>query len=158
MPCGFCGRSGIAACSEVFLTKTKQAFSNCHHFVSFRYQSSAKFSENTPCMNVPIKCTIPGAGCNAIVPASTKAIWKYNMPEHIRTCHPEYTIENPDSVPLPLQMLHDMEITREEESFLKISEGKIPYKRHISLPPPDKSSKKSSKTKRHSRKSTIRTT
>ncbi|RDB24483.1 hypothetical protein Hypma_008516 [Hypsizygus marmoreus] len=62
MPCGFCGRSGIAACSEIYLSKGKapQAQGNCEHAHRFNYAPSLKSTASTPCTNVPILCLIPG--------------------------------------------------------------------------------------------------
>ncbi|EMD31047.1 hypothetical protein CERSUDRAFT_36896, partial [Gelatoporia subvermispora B] len=60
MPCGFCGRSGITTCSEVFLTKGSkpQAFSRCRHYNKFHYKPALRSTVTSRSTNVPILCAI----------------------------------------------------------------------------------------------------
>ncbi|KII88930.1 hypothetical protein PLICRDRAFT_29388 [Plicaturopsis crispa FD-325 SS-3] len=130
MPCGFCGRAGIISCSEVYLTKGKhpQAHSNCIHFRKFNYGPSLVSNHSSPCTNVPIACTFPG--CQA--PVGSKyltAVWKYNMPEHIRSSHPGHSFDGIESgAPIPNDLARAMLITREEEEWMKIPASNIPRK------------------------------
>ncbi|KLO14230.1 hypothetical protein SCHPADRAFT_794213, partial [Schizopora paradoxa] len=128
MPCGFCGRSGVAACNEVFLTKGRspQAKSGCQYAYQFKYQPSLKPSKTSPCTNVPILCRIPG--CTGTVGEKLTAVWKYNMAEHIRLFHPGYTSSYNDigMAPLPPGMMEEMYVSVEEEIFMKIPNEKIP--------------------------------
>ncbi|GLB43863.1 hypothetical protein LshimejAT787_1500470 [Lyophyllum shimeji] len=127
MPCGFCGRSGNPACDQVFLSKGKspQATSGCRLASKFHYQPSLKSTGSTPCTNVPILCSI--AGCTGAVGTQQTAIWKYNMPEHIRTVHPGYAWNAlGGDAPLPASLAHAMHITPEEEAILGIPKENIP--------------------------------
>jgi hypothetical protein len=130
MPCGFCGRSGISSCGEVYLTKGShpQAQSNCRHANKFHYAPSLKSTNSTPSTNVPILCEIPG--CTGQVGQKWTAIWKYNMEEHIRSEHPDYSdLDNLEhGAPLPSTLIKSMLITREEEERLGIPREKIPPK------------------------------
>ncbi len=128
-PCGFCGRSGLEACSQLFLTKSSQAHSECRHAHKFHYKPALYPTASTPSTNVPIICTIPG--CTTAIRYSnglTGAIWKYNMPDHIRTAHPEYSIDGIDDAkaPLPPELAQAIAISRDEEVRIGIPEEKIP--------------------------------
>ncbi|KIJ60255.1 hypothetical protein HYDPIDRAFT_32370 [Hydnomerulius pinastri MD-312] len=132
LPCGFCGRSGIQTCAEVYLMKQKapQARSNCRHQHKFNYAPSLVSNVSTPCTNVPIECLIPG--CRAEVGSNITAVWKYNMPEHIWLCHPGYSSDGiEDGVPVPAAMARAMLITHEEEEMIGIPSDKIPPKDHL---------------------------
>lgn len=128
MPCGFCGRSGVAACKEVYLTKGKspQARSSCQYTYQFKYQPSLTPSKTSPCTNIPILCRIPG--CTGTVGDKLTAVWKYNMAEHIKLYHPGYvsSFDDVGLAPLPQGMLEDMHISVEEETMMKIPHEKIP--------------------------------
>lgn len=129
MPCGFCGRSGIAGCSEIFMTKGKspQAESNCQHAHKFQYQPSLKSTSSTPSTNIPILCSIPG--CTRTIGSKRTAVWKYNMPEHIRTAHPGYSSNGiEDGVSLPPDLARAMFISPEEEHRIGIPKENIPPK------------------------------
>ncbi|KAH7925284.1 hypothetical protein BV22DRAFT_1011487, partial [Leucogyrophana mollusca] len=128
-PCGFCGRSGISSCNEVFLTSgsSPQAQTNCAYASKFHYAPSLKSTSTSPCTNVPIRCQIPG--CSALVDKRHTAIWKYNMPAHILAAHKDYS---PDGIlpgmPIPSEMTTSMLITSEEEQWLRIPKENIPPK------------------------------
>ncbi|KAG2339230.1 hypothetical protein BDR05DRAFT_892041, partial [Suillus weaverae] len=59
-PCGFCGSSGNADCAvKLKMTaQTKQLETKCAHQDSFKYGNVDKGSENCPCRNIPIICTL----------------------------------------------------------------------------------------------------
>ncbi|GJF00660.1 hypothetical protein PsYK624_169560 [Phanerochaete sordida] len=55
------------------------------------------------------------------------AFWKYNMPEHIRTCHKGYSADGVEpGASLLDQLLIDMEIKVLEEQLMKIPKDRIP--------------------------------
>ncbi|KAH9945198.1 uncharacterized protein BXZ73DRAFT_38004, partial [Epithele typhae] len=125
-PCGFCGRSGIKTCTEVWLTKglKPQARSECVHAVNYFYKPSLHSTLSTPCTNTPILCPVPG--CSARHGDRFPAIWRYNLGLHVRECHPEYS---PDGVSpgiileaLTLRVLLSMQ----EEQRMGIPESSIP--------------------------------
>ncbi|KAL0961307.1 hypothetical protein HGRIS_006266 [Hohenbuehelia grisea] len=135
MPCGFCGRSGAPGCSEVYLTKgnSPQAQGNCAHAHKFQYQPALKVTSSTPSTNVPILCTIQG--CTGFVGSLRTAVWKYNMPEHIRICHPQYSPDGlTDGAPLPADLASRMLITYQEELLVGIPEDKIPLQSAATAP------------------------
>ncbi|EIW53975.1 uncharacterized protein TRAVEDRAFT_132679 [Trametes versicolor FP-101664 SS1] len=127
MPCGFCGRSGISMCSQLYLTagRSPQPRSDCPHFYAFQYKSSLKSTQTMPCTNTPILCPVPG--CTQSTPDKLfTAVWKYNMPQHVRMQHPGYSIDGFEEGTLLPQLLCVMDITHEEEKALGIPEGVIP--------------------------------
>ncbi|KAI0067932.1 hypothetical protein BV25DRAFT_1911795 [Artomyces pyxidatus] len=133
-PCGFCGRSGLRGCDEVFLTKgnNPQALSHCPHFEKFQYRRAQQSSDTSPSTNVPILCSIPG--CTGTVGQHLTAVWKYNMPEHIRVAHPGHSVGGyEDGAPLPDDLVRNMFIALDEERRIKIPDAKIPFK---SIPAP----------------------
>ncbi|KAH9937098.1 uncharacterized protein B0H18DRAFT_867680 [Fomitopsis serialis] len=134
LPCGFCGRPE-RLCTAPTMTKgtsrsTPQARSECPYYRLFFYQPSLKPSPATPCTNVPIICMVPG--CKAAKDGNWTAVWKYNMVEHLRQCHPSYGLESTPRldglIPLPPAMQHEMHISDEEERALRIPAELIPYK------------------------------
>ncbi|KAI0355712.1 hypothetical protein OH77DRAFT_1402493, partial [Trametes cingulata] len=130
MPCGFCGRSGISACAQLYLTTSKapQARSDCPHFYAFQYKNSLKSTLTMPCTNTPVVC--PVLGCAQHTGKLVSAVWKYNMPQHVRTCHPGYSLDGfEDGTVLP-DLLRVMDISRDEEKALGIPEQLIPTLRY----------------------------
>ncbi|OBZ66985.1 hypothetical protein A0H81_12994 [Grifola frondosa] len=128
MPCGFCGRSGITSCQQIFVTKGKnlQATTNCSHFRAFQYGPSLQSTDSTASTNIPMLC--PFAGCTqAFPPNLLTAVWKYNMPEHIRLKHSDYLLDG-TGPPLPDGLKASIFISHEEGRQLKIPEQKIPPK------------------------------
>lgn len=137
-PCGCCGRSGVPSCNEVFLSKGKspQASSGCQYFRKFQYKAALTPTTSTWCTNVPILCTIPG--CTATVGNLFKAVWKYNMPEHIRQCHPGFSTTGIDALggaPLPPDLIQSMAISDLEEERTGIPRARIPLKPALPNPP-----------------------
>ncbi|KAH8071053.1 hypothetical protein BXZ70DRAFT_864406, partial [Cristinia sonorae] len=129
MPCGICGRSGIAACTEVFLTKGKspQAVSRCQYFHKYHYKPSLESTATGPTgsTNTPIQCQIPN--CTAVTPdRMITAHWKFNMPEHIRRQHPGYSLDGITGAPVTAAFARSMHITAIEEERLGIPAEKIP--------------------------------
>ncbi len=128
MPCGFCGLSNIADCQQLYITKHGhgQAKSNCAHAHEFQYKASLTSTLSTPCTNTPIVCPIKG--CAGEVGSNKTAIWKYNMPEHIRVHHPGYSCDGIEDGLPDDRLLSTIFITDEEESRLGIPKDKIPPK------------------------------
>ena len=61
--------------------------SNCPGAHKFSYAAAQKGSQNTPCTNVPLECTLcPRNQSSNKLPV----IWKYNMRAHIKISHPEH--------------------------------------------------------------------
>ena len=86
--CGLCFRpsplcifylrkgKGAGASQQVDMRKSR-----CPNLIKgFSYQSAAMESTSSPCTNVPLICPL--------CPATSGAIWKYNMPAHLRNSHP----------------------------------------------------------------------
>ncbi|KAI0686301.1 hypothetical protein C8T65DRAFT_591318 [Cerioporus squamosus] len=121
MPCGFCGRSGITSCQQLFLTsgKNPQAKSGCLYAHTFQYRPSlvSKLG-GMVCTNTPILCSIPG--CTRCTGNYLSAIWKYNMEEHLRLEHPGYSWDGFHPGTIVPDLLSAMHITREEEEAMKI--------------------------------------
>lgn len=122
MPCGFCGRSGIRECSELYLTigKHKQIRAECRHAHEFKYGSSLTSTPSTASTNTPILCPIEP--CNAVINGKwQRAVWKYNLPRHIQSCHPGYSWDGLEpGAPLPATLATDMVITTDEEVRLGV--------------------------------------
>ena len=136
-PCGFCGRPE-RVCAGPTLTKgSPQARSECPYYRLFFYQPSLKPSATTPSTNVPILCRIPE--CKVEKNGNWSAVWKYNMPEHLRIAHPAYSRDGTGIdglIPLPPLMIHEMHISDEEEHALGIPLTHIPHKASLPELPP----------------------
>lgn len=122
----------MLACTELYLTKPRknenpQVKSSCPYAHKLKYGSSLVPNKKNLCTNIPILCTIPG--CTGTVGNLRKAIWKYNMEEHIHTVHPGYPLDSTDlGVPIPDDLAHAMFITHDEEAWMGIPPEKIPSK------------------------------
>ncbi|KAI0282409.1 hypothetical protein BC826DRAFT_874317, partial [Russula brevipes] len=53
--------------------------STCPNLVRFNYKNASESSENSPCSNVPIICSL--------CPAGSPAVWTYNLEAHFRGRH-----------------------------------------------------------------------
>lgn len=127
MPCGFCGRSGIATCAELYLTTSKkspQTVSSCEFAHKFHYKPALESTDTGPSTNVGIKCTIPG--CAVVIGKKVTAIWKYNMEEHIHERHPDYALDGLTGAPIPADLALAMQIRPEEERRIGIPAHLIP--------------------------------
>ncbi|KAG1905535.1 uncharacterized protein F5891DRAFT_906066, partial [Suillus fuscotomentosus] len=81
-----------------------------NHFI-FKYKFADKGSKNTPCRNVPIRCTLchpvlppePRKSTCKIISTFVNAVWRYNMAEHVLSQHEEYSMpgHREAGVPLP---------------------------------------------------------
>lgn len=88
-PCGFCGRLQTAGTCKISLSKKGKTYhhtcTGCTRSHAFSYGQAARYTKATPSSNVPVECELcdklPGSRCHP-------AIWRYNMPRHIRTTHP----------------------------------------------------------------------
>ncbi|KAI1784985.1 hypothetical protein LXA43DRAFT_900727, partial [Ganoderma leucocontextum] len=129
-PCGFCGRSGLQGCQQLFLTKTSQARSECRHFHKFHYRPAKVSTETTPCTNIPIMCTVPGCKSAMRQGDLFGAIWKYNMEEHIKNDHSGYSTTGVEDhlLPIPADLAREMYISDSEERLMGISDSLIPHK------------------------------
>ncbi|KAJ7753964.1 hypothetical protein DFH07DRAFT_689764, partial [Mycena maculata] len=123
LPCGFCGHSGHAEC-QVFMkpsSKKNEFQTKCQHQVTFQFKTANKSTAKGACRNVPMICGLcPTAQRkNDFIPA----VWRYNMPEHLRTHHSEYASpQNPEGLALPFVVWQSMEISMEEELGLGVHE------------------------------------
>jgi hypothetical protein len=92
-PCGFCLAPG-SLCSvqlkkgqgrkvgmQIDLQNTRCQHSNQ---VKLSLTSFAKSTNASPCTNVPISCPL--------CPASSEAVWKYNLEAHLKAVHPTASI------------------------------------------------------------------
>ncbi|KAH9940250.1 hypothetical protein B0H21DRAFT_872024, partial [Amylocystis lapponica] len=130
MPCGFCGLSGNPECHVELIypgaKKAVQVHCECPYACKVTYGRATKGTKTTPCRNIPILCTL----CPHMSTRTTgtfPAVWRYNMPEHIRLKHSEYASpSSPGGLPLPRQLWDDMEITRNEELKLGVPCTNIP--------------------------------
>ncbi len=116
-------------CSQLYLTaqagRSPQARSECPYYCAFQYKSSLNSTHTMPCTNTPVLFPVPG--CTQSLPGKLlTAIWKYNMPQHICMHHPGYSVNGFEDGTLLPDLLHVMDISREEEKALGIPEGAIP--------------------------------
>ncbi|KAK7016105.1 hypothetical protein R3P38DRAFT_3569764 [Favolaschia claudopus] len=127
MPCGYCGRSGRPECHISMKLDSKKNEINCKCTYRANFQFKTADEGRTPgsCRNVPILCGLcpPPARKTDWVPA----VWRYNMPEHLRTQHSEYASpQQPEGIPLPYNIWESMKISREEELGMGIKGDLIP--------------------------------
>ncbi|KAG1782210.1 hypothetical protein EV702DRAFT_1240022 [Suillus placidus] len=96
-----------------------------NHFI-FKYKFADKGSKNTPCRNVPIRCTLchpvlppePGKSSRKIIPTFIDAIWRYNMVEHVLSHHQEYSVpgHREAGAALPAEVWESMRLTDLEQT------------------------------------------
>ncbi len=144
-PCGFCGRSGIASCSELYLTtgKSPQAVSGCQRAHKFQYALSIHSSTKMPSTNTPVLCPVPG--CTRTQNRKQTAVWKYNLPEHIRQSHPGFSPDGIEDGAIASNLLQTIYITDDEEERLGIPVERRPHK-VPPLPTSERESARSSST------------
>ncbi|KAJ7680120.1 hypothetical protein B0H17DRAFT_943449, partial [Mycena rosella] len=128
LPCGFCAASGKPEC-QVYLRRkgpTTHVETNCAMVSAFNYKPADQGCKSTPCRNVSVVCKL----CFPDVPrpgASQHAQWRYNMPEHLSTAHPEYSSPlSPGGTRLPHEVWESMKVDMTEELALGIPEARIP--------------------------------
>lgn len=107
-PCGFCGGPSSNDTCRI-QKKSNKADSTCPSAYAFLISAASKFSDNRPCTNIPIPCTL---GCN-------ETHWKYNFPQHLETRHPSWRALNTSSV-IPASFLSDIEVSNLEQIALGI--------------------------------------
>ena len=92
-PCGFCLRPSPLC--VFYLKKGKgadasqqldYARSTCANMTTFSYSVAALSSASSPCSNVPIRCS----WCSD----SAAAVWRYNMPHHVKAKHPYVSLQD----------------------------------------------------------------
>ncbi|KAF8142253.1 hypothetical protein K438DRAFT_1439572, partial [Mycena galopus ATCC 62051] len=126
-PCGFCGRSGHAECA-ITLKPRAQGFdinTKCKYAVTFQYNTANKGSATTPSRNVPVICDLCPKPDGRY--PTHPAIWRYNMPQHLRDIHPEYASPlQPEGDPLPYKVWESTRVDKGEEMALGVPEFLIP--------------------------------
>ncbi|KAJ7891131.1 hypothetical protein B0H13DRAFT_1578708, partial [Mycena leptocephala] len=128
-PCGFCGHSGRPECATTIKPKGQSFEINsnlkCRYVVSFQYQMANMGSATTPSRNVPViyhLCPTP-PGRYPTYPA----VWRYNMGQHLRDIHPEYTSPlQPEGDLLPFNVWQSARIDKEDEMVLGVPEFLVP--------------------------------
>lgn len=84
--CGLCLRPAVMC--PIYVTKGRGTHgrytvdvtkSTCPNLVRFNYKNASESSENSPCSNVPIICSL--------CPAGSPAVWTYNLEAHFRGRH-----------------------------------------------------------------------
>ncbi|KAJ8089166.1 hypothetical protein PM082_014414 [Marasmius tenuissimus] len=92
-PCGLCLRPSPTC--AIYLEKGRghngrlrvdRKRSTCSNLLSFSYTAAAQSTDNSPCSNVPLICSL--------CPSGDPAVWKYNMKEHIAIKHAPITPAN----------------------------------------------------------------
>ncbi|KAK7059384.1 hypothetical protein R3P38DRAFT_2496197, partial [Favolaschia claudopus] len=127
LPCGFCGCSGRAECAVTVKPKgeTFDVMTNCKYKPRrFQYRKANKGSATTPSRNIPIICQLCPTPSGRY--PEYPAVWRYNMPQHLRDIHPEYVSPlQPEGQPLLFKVWESMRIEKEEIA-LGIPESLIP--------------------------------
>ncbi|KAG2051216.1 hypothetical protein BDR06DRAFT_973933 [Suillus hirtellus] len=133
LPCRFCGQSGLPECTiqiKVFANGPPSLEMKCiNHFV-FKYKFADQGLKNTPCRNVPIRCTLchlvlppePGKSTCKIISTFVDAVWRYNMAEYVLSQHEEYSMpgRREAGVPLPAEVWEIMKLTDLEQTTTQI--------------------------------------
>ena len=90
-PCGFCLSTGRSC--AIRLVKHKKtggkidiANSRCPNLKKISMANASKFTQKSPCTNIPMQCPL--------CPKVSDAVWKYNMGAHIRISHPSANLLN----------------------------------------------------------------
>ncbi|KAJ6498619.1 hypothetical protein DFH09DRAFT_884360, partial [Mycena vulgaris] len=111
-PCGFCGDPSSNGTCRI-QKKSNKAASTCLFAYAFLISTASKFSDNRPCTNIPIPCTL---GCN-------ETHWNYNFPQHLETRHPSWRVLNTSSV-ISASFLSDIKVSNLEQIALGIPSTK----------------------------------
>jgi hypothetical protein len=88
-PCGLCLNTG-SRCVFRLLKRNKVDQidldnSRCPNIYKIQLSTAAKYSQMSPCTNVPLRCPL--------CPTLSDCIWKYNMCAHILKDHPSASID-----------------------------------------------------------------
>ncbi|KAJ7203197.1 hypothetical protein C8J57DRAFT_1621238 [Mycena rebaudengoi] len=113
-PCGTCGGPTVHGDCK-FGIKGGKLDSECPSAYPFMISATAKFHDNRPCTNIPIRYPLD---CNEIH-------WKYNFRMHVDERHPNWRQRMADS------FIPDIQITRAEQLALHIPQDKV-----VDWPPP----------------------
>ncbi|KAI1781848.1 hypothetical protein LXA43DRAFT_958147 [Ganoderma leucocontextum] len=120
-PCGWCGLDGCLT-QLTIKGSTRTVASSCrYHYASMSYSQAAKYSNASPCTNVPIHCPF----CPRSAAGLPRTIWKYNAMQHLILEHMEHGEgEDGDHLPRipPAELMVSMHISRREEKKLNIDE------------------------------------
>lgn len=76
--------------------------SRCPNLYRIGLTAAQKSTKNSPCSNYPLECPL--------CPAPSDAVWRYNLLQHIRLCHPQANLAQ-------YQYLH--EISQEERKWMR---------------------------------------
>ncbi|KAF7294036.1 hypothetical protein MKEN_01449900 [Mycena kentingensis (nom. inval.)] len=127
--CGFCARSDAPECAVALLrTQTSyRVLTNCGYCMEFNYKTANDGSETTVCRNVPVVCLLcypDGHKRNSVLPAH----WRYNMPLHLSSHHPDYAspLNRLGANPLPHAVWESMKLGDDEEKRMGIPKGNVP--------------------------------
>ncbi|PPR03441.1 hypothetical protein CVT24_012686 [Panaeolus cyanescens] len=131
-PCGWCAGSG---CKTQLVLKDNgscKILSNCSfHYEGMVYSKAATYSENTPCTNVPVPCSICLQKDQNRMQLPT--FWKYNLVYHMLVNHlsPSKTLP-----PFPPDLVVSCHISQREEQKIGIPQTKTQEFRQLSGAPP----------------------
>ena len=96
------------------LSCSVQWSTQCPRMKPFQYGSANKGSDNCPCRNIPVICTL----CHHLDKETDtrSAIWCYNMEAHLTDRHPEYAhLGKVDGLALLRDVYDAIALTRAEE-------------------------------------------
>lgn len=84
--------------------------SNCdYHYSTMQFVHAKKYSESSPCTNIPIRC--------GLCKDTPTTIWKYNAISHLAI---EHQFLEDSAISPPSSMWIDMRITRQEEVKFRV--------------------------------------
>jgi hypothetical protein len=116
-PCGFCGLEKCLTQLKLDHRGKAKVFLTCpYHYEEMKYINAATSAASAPCTNIPIHCAL----CPLSSKGKKRSVWKYNMPYHLYEAH----TENGFLPNIPLQVMKDFYVTRQEESAMGVGEEK----------------------------------
>ncbi|THH30272.1 hypothetical protein EUX98_g3939 [Antrodiella citrinella] len=118
-PCGFCGLEGcVVQMIDSDDGNTHRILSNCeYHYTQMKYGPASRFSNATPCTNVPIHCL----SCERTASGLPRTIWKYNALYHITLDHSHWLDESGRLGSIDPQLLLAMFISTQEEVSMGVA-------------------------------------
>ena len=114
-PCGLClsqGGSCIIRFTKGSNPQVDIKNSTCPNIFQIRLKSAAKFSQSSPCTNVPLQCPL-------CPPDSLERIWKYNLHAHLsshKDTNPEFHKELYDLAENELTLMKAVFLTKPRKS------------------------------------------
>jgi hypothetical protein len=90
-PCGFCLNTAMLCTIRLIQSikkgnKIDMINSHCPNLKKVSLATASKFTEKSPCTNIPLQCPL--------CPKVSNAVWKYNLCAHIRKHHPTADVAN----------------------------------------------------------------